>query len=175
MRHTHISESDSRHVGARFSESGLRGFLKAVAQAVRVAVSAQKAPWSVVHDERVRFIQADIFSWQPEQRYDVVFFGFWLSHVPPQRFDSFWSLVADCLKPDGRVLFVDDAYRTPDELVYGKSSPIVRRRSGDGTAYRVVRVPHQTNELEERLRRLGWSITVTQTVEPFFWGAGSLT
>ena len=128
-----------------------------------------------VHDERVRFIQADIFSWQPEHRDDVVFFGFWLSHVPPQRFESFWSLVADCLKPDGRVFFVDDAYRTPDELVYGNSSPIVRRRSSDGTAYRVVKVPHQTNELEERLRRLGWSITVTPTAEPFFWGAGSLT
>lgn len=76
-----------------------------------------------VHNERVRFIQADIFSWQPEHRHDVVFFGFWLSHVPPQRFESFWPLVADCLKPDGRVFFVDDAYRTPDELVYG-STPL---------------------------------------------------
>jgi hypothetical protein len=77
----------------------------------------------------------NIFSWQPEQRYDVVFFGFWLSHVPPQRFESFSALVADCLKPDGRVFFADDADRTPHELVYKNSSPIVRRRSSDGTAY----------------------------------------
>lgn len=35
-----------------------------------------------VRDERVRFVQTDLFAWQPRRRYDVVFFGFWLSHVP---------------------------------------------------------------------------------------------
>jgi len=45
----------------------------------------------------VRFIQADLFAWRPDRRYDVVFMGFWLSHVPAERFASFWSLVADCL------------------------------------------------------------------------------
>jgi len=63
--------------------------------------------------ERVRFIQADLFAWEPDRRYDVVFFGFWLSHVPPARFEPFWAVVADCLKPQGRVFFADDAYRTP--------------------------------------------------------------
>jgi SAM-dependent methyltransferase len=52
-----------------------------------------------LRDERVQFIQADVFSWKPEERYDVVFFGFWLSHVPAERFESFWSLVAGCLRP----------------------------------------------------------------------------
>jgi ubiquinone/menaquinone biosynthesis C-methylase UbiE len=47
---------------------------------------------------QVRFVSADLFRWRPDCRYDVVFFGFWLSHVPPERFASFWSLVADCLK-----------------------------------------------------------------------------
>src|SRR5436305_11649436 len=30
----------------------------------------------------VRFIQADLFSWRPDRRYDAVSFGFWISHVP---------------------------------------------------------------------------------------------
>ena len=34
-----------------------------------------------VCDGRVRFIQADLFTWAPDRRYDVVFIGFWLSHV----------------------------------------------------------------------------------------------
>jgi SAM-dependent methyltransferase len=34
-------------------------------------------------NERVRFVQADLFTWKPDRRYDVVFFGFWISHVPP--------------------------------------------------------------------------------------------
>jgi trans-aconitate methyltransferase len=39
--------------------------------------------------QRVRFIQADLFAWEPDRRYDVVFFGFWLSHVPPGHFEPF--------------------------------------------------------------------------------------
>jgi trans-aconitate methyltransferase len=123
--------------------------------------------------DRVRFVQADIFSWEPDRRYDVVFFGFWLSHVPLELFEPFWSLVADCLEPAGRVFFVDDAYRTPDELVEGESSSIIRRRLNDGTAYRAVKVPHQPAELEERLARIAWRIRVTSTSGPFFWGAGN--
>jgi SAM-dependent methyltransferase len=125
-----------------------------------------------VGEERVRFVQADLFSWRPDRRYDVVFFGFWLSHVPAGRFESFWSMVADCLKPHGRVFFADDAYRTPAELVEGASSSTIRRQLPDGAAYRLVKVPHQPEELERRLRQLGWDIKVTATAGPFYWGAG---
>lgn len=124
-------------------------------------------------DDRIRFLCADLFTWRPERRYDVVFFGFWLSHVPLERFAAFWALVADCLMPDGRVFFVDDAYRTPDELINGEASAIIRRRLNDGTAYRVVKVPHTATELEPRLAELGWDIRVRATEGPFFWGAGA--
>jgi SAM-dependent methyltransferase len=123
--------------------------------------------------ERVRFVQADLFAWRPDRRYDVVFMGFWLSHVPPERFESFWSVVADCLKPQGRVFFADDAYRTPDELVEGPASSTISRQLPDGTAYRLVKVPHQPADLERRLRQLGWDIKVSATAGPFYWGAGS--
>ena len=125
-----------------------------------------------IGEDRVRFVQADLFTWRPDRRYDVVFFGFWLSHVPLDRFAAFWSLVADCLEPAGRVFFVDDNCRTPEELVEGPSSSTIRRRIKDGTAYRAVKVAHRPADLEARLRRLSWRIKVTQTSGPFFWGAG---
>ena len=128
-----------------------------------------------VGSDRVRFMQADLFTWKPDRRYDVVFFGFWLSHVPAERFASFWSLVADCLRPQGRVFFADDAYRTPEELMEGPSSSTIRRQIPDGTAYRLVKVPHQPADLERRLRQLGWHIKVTSTAGPFYWGAGGLS
>lgn len=127
---------------------------------------------SRVGGDRVRFVRSDIFSWRPDQRYDVVFFGFWLSHVPHERFASFWAMVADCLAPDGRVFFVDDGYRTPDELVEGAASTTIRRRLNDGTAHRIVKVPYQPGELEHRLADLGWAVTVTPTAGPFYWGTG---
>jgi SAM-dependent methyltransferase len=123
--------------------------------------------------ERVRFIQANLFAWEPDRPYDVVFVGFWLSHFPPGRFEPFWSLVANCLKPHGRVFFVDDAYRTNGELVEGPSSPVIRRQLNDGTSYRLVKVPHQPADLQDQLSRIGWHITVTPTAGPFYWGAGS--
>src|SRR5690348_15747860 len=113
-----------------------------------------------VGDDRVRFVEANIFDWEPDRRYDVVFFGFWISHVPLERFASFWTLVADCLEPDGRVFFVDDAYRTPDELVEGESSSTIVRRLNDGSVHRAVKVPHRASELEDRLAQLGWRVEV---------------
>ena len=124
-------------------------------------------------DARVRFVQADLFTYRPDRRYDVVFFGFWLSHVPLERFESFWALVADCLRPAGRVFFVDDAHRTDEELIEGAASSTIQRRLDDGSTFRVVKVPHRPADLEERLRLLGWHIEVHPTSGPFYWGAGS--
>src|SRR5436309_13655138 len=38
-----------------------------------------------VQHPRVQRIEASIFDWHPERQYDVVFFSFWLSHVPLER------------------------------------------------------------------------------------------
>jgi trans-aconitate methyltransferase len=128
---------------------------------------------SAVNDDRARFIQADLFEWEPDRRYDTVFFGFWISHVPLERFDRFWSLVDSCLKPAGRVAFVDDAYRTPEELVDGHRSSVIRRRLLDGTLFRAVKVPHTAASLQQRLTALGWDITVRMLHGPFYWGEGT--
>ncbi|MDQ6820433.1 MAG: class I SAM-dependent methyltransferase [Actinomycetota bacterium] len=125
-----------------------------------------------VRDPRVRFIAADIFSWKPDRRYDVVFFGFWLSHVPPERFESFWSLVDDCLAPGGRVFFVDDGYRTPEELAYGECSPVIRRTLEDGSKHRIVKTAHDAAALRALLDGLGWKIEVHETSAIFYWGSG---
>jgi demethylmenaquinone methyltransferase/2-methoxy-6-polyprenyl-1,4-benzoquinol methylase len=127
-----------------------------------------------VGGDRVRFVRADLFRWAPDRRYDTVFFGFWLSHVPLERFEAFWSTVADCLEPKGRVFFVDDAHRTPDELIEGEGSSTIERRLNDGTAFRAVKVPHRPEDLERRLEALGWDIRVRATASgPFYWGTGA--
>ena len=121
----------------------------------------------------VRFIEADLFTWQPDRRYDAVFFGFWISHVLNEYFEPFWSMVANALEPDGTVFFFDDNYRTEAELIEGDASPIVERQLNDGSPFRVIKVPHQPAELESRLRQLAWDITVTGTAGPFYWGTGN--
>lgn len=123
--------------------------------------------------DRTRFIQADLFSWKPDRRYDVVFFGSWLSHVPLEQFEEFWELVASCLEPKGRVLFLDDAFRPAEELIEGEASATVQRRLKNGTPFRAVKVPHRAAELQVRLEHLGWNIRVTAVGDDFYWGAGT--
>jgi trans-aconitate methyltransferase len=136
-----------------------------------IAIASER----IERDPRVRFTHADLFRWRPDRAYDVVFFGFWLSHVPRERFESFWSMVAAGLAPGGRVFFADDAYRTPDELIEGEESSTIRRSLEDGTQFRAVKVPYTPRELERLLSDLGWSIEVHQTAGPFYWGAGALS
>jgi SAM-dependent methyltransferase len=123
-------------------------------------------------DERVRWVEADVFRWCPDGVFDVVFFGFWLSHVPRERFAEFWAMVAGCLVPGGRVLFVDDALRTAEELVEGVESTTIRRRAGDGGVHRAVKVAYRPDELSRELAGLGWSVEVRRTEWPFYWGSG---
>jgi trans-aconitate methyltransferase len=123
----------------------------------------------------VRFAQADLFAWAPTRRYAFVFFGFWLSHVPPERFASFWSTVASALTPDGRVMFVDDGHRTSDELVEGPGSSTIERRLRDGRHFRAVKVALEPTSLERSLRELGWAIDVRPLPGPFFLGLGDRT
>jgi SAM-dependent methyltransferase len=126
-----------------------------------LALAARQAP-------DARFIQADLFAWEPDRRYDAVFFGFFLSHVPDERFDEFWTRVGRALKPGGRVLFADDGFITAAERAYGAGERI-RRTTKDGRHFDIVKVDRAPAELEARLRDLGWEARVRQT-GPFHWG-----
>ncbi|MGH2702065.1 MAG: class I SAM-dependent methyltransferase [Actinomycetota bacterium] len=134
-----------------------------------------------VGDAPVRFLQADVFSWEPDQAYDVVAFANWLSHVPSRRFEAFWSVVAAGLAPGGRVFFVDeskDAWRNDEawteEWLDSESTPLVRRTLRDGSTHRVIKVYWDPTELEAKLRSLGWDAHV-HPVGPFMWAEARRT
>jgi demethylmenaquinone methyltransferase/2-methoxy-6-polyprenyl-1,4-benzoquinol methylase len=64
-----------------------------------------------IRGTRVSYQVADLFAWEPPlHTFDAVFFGFWLSHVPAERFEAFWAVVRAALKPRGRVFFVDSLF-----------------------------------------------------------------
>lgn len=125
----------------------------------------------------VRYIHADIFDWRPDATYDVVFFGFWLSHVPPTRFAAFWQLVRACLCRDGRVAFVDenDRSRINDDVRIVAGVPLARRALADGRRLDVVKLFWAPDELEARLRSLGWSFSIRGVHDIFMYGVGTST
>ncbi len=134
---------------------------------------------SRVGDSKARYVEADIFSWRPDERYDVVFFGFWLSHVPPERFRPFWHLVRTCLAPGGRVFFVDSAYNEAttavDHRLEGPDALALTRRLNDGREFRIVKVFYHPADLSRRLAALGWNVTVKATGSNFIYGFGGLS
>jgi SAM-dependent methyltransferase len=115
----------------------------------------------------VTYVVADVFEWRPERGYDTVFFSFWLSHVPRRLFENFWELVGSCLGPGGRVFLIDnrrDLTRTmQDPYVIDEADDVQRRRLGDGSEHRVVKVFYEPDELAEQLRRLGWTADLAGT------------
>jgi demethylmenaquinone methyltransferase/2-methoxy-6-polyprenyl-1,4-benzoquinol methylase len=118
----------------------------------------------------VHLVEADLFTWRPRERYDFVFFSAWLSHVPPQRFDAFWALVADCLKPDGRVFVIDElpAVAAVERSASGQAAPAVHREVAGGRAFRAVKVLYAPGELRARLDALGWEADVRTVGWRFF-------
>jgi len=119
----------------------------------------------------VDYVLADVFSWKPDERYDLVFFAFWLSHVPQERFAPFCELVRDALTADGRVFFIDEL---DTERSRGSESRLdqeaVLRRLEDGRQFRAVKNFYQPSALEMQLRQLGWDIEVRPAGRRFYWG-----
>jgi SAM-dependent methyltransferase len=127
----------------------------------------------------VRYIQSDMFQWEPNSndRFDTVFFGFWVSHVPPERFAAFWQLVRTCLAPGGRVFFVDSRYEQTSTAVDHKlpepSTSVLQRRLNDGREFRIYKVFYDPAQLTDRLQRQGWRLEVAETEHYFIYGSGS--
>ena len=125
----------------------------------------------------VDYIQANLFEWQPVARYDAVFFGFWLSHVPPERFAAFWDLVAACLAPGGRVFFVDSRHEPSstavDHRLPEREATTLRRRLNDGREFQIYKLFYEPAELTRRLNDLGWRFEARQTEHYFLYGSGS--
>lgn len=121
----------------------------------------------------IKYIIADLFNWTPSQKYDFIFFGFWLSHVPPDRFTDFWQTVKNALKPDGRVFFVDSLFNpesTANNHAKLDSQGYSERKLNDGNTYRIVKIFHESLQLKESLQQFGWSGNVHSTTNFFLYG-----
>ena len=134
----------------------------------------------------VEYIQADLFQWRPAERYDLVFFGFWLSHIPGAALEEFWDMVAGCLNPGGRVFFVDNMpapggtklgkpnLSQPNwggERRLGEGEEIVERTLADGRNFRIVKNYFEPDALMAQLAMRGWRGRVRSSGDFFIFGA----
>ena len=125
-----------------------------------------------VGDSSIRYRVADAFALEASHDHDVIFFGFFLSHVPSGRFEAFWGVLEGLLAPGGRVFFVDEAAHGLWDESWIEAG-IVRRTLLDGTSHRAVKVLWDPAELRDRLIALGWDASVRRE-GPFYWGTACL-
>ena len=125
----------------------------------------------------VTYEQADLFEWRPPpgEVYDVVFFSFWLSHVPEVRFAPFWERVASALAPQGAAYVIDSAFdptsTAKNHDLSGHEAGVVTRKLNDGREFRIVKIFWKPHVLAARLEKLGWTAKLTQTPNYFIHGA----
>ena len=143
--------------------------------AERVVAVDANAETLALNTTEAELVQADVFEWTPEEPVDVVFFSFWLSHVPEELFDDFWRLVHSALRPEGRVFLIDsgagDTAHTGTDQAGGEET----RSLSDGRTFRIVKRRWAPAELAERLRPLGFELRLRDSANGhFLYGGGGL-
>lgn len=110
----------------------------------------ERAQARLAGTDHVTFELADLYRWQPTGVYDVIFFSFLLSHVPPQMASRFWRLVSSSLTNRGMVAFLDDA-PSRHHVEHWLAGGVAQRALDDGTQYRIVKVLPTPEELVDTM------------------------
>ncbi|HVX29161.1 MAG TPA: class I SAM-dependent methyltransferase [Nitrolancea sp.] len=123
----------------------------------------------------VRYIQANIFDWEPDRAYNLVFFSFWLSHVPPERLDAFLAQVRRATRRGGRLFLIDSRF---EQTGAARNNPLFEdeqtyrtRILNDGNQYRIVKVYYETEQLRQLLDRAGFDAEVHFTDRYFIYAS----
>lgn len=105
---------------------------------------------------RVRYECIDLFTWQPGHPYDLVFFAFWLSHVPLERLGNFLEKVARAVQVGGHLFIVDEP--GGGKLLSGAADAesTQTRRLEDGREFRIVKAYYEPGAIQRNLARRGF-------------------
>jgi len=133
-----------------------------------IAINQKKL---VGHKEKIIYQQADLFSWEPDKQYDVIFFSFWLSHVPADLFEKFWGSVVKALKPNGRVFFIDSVASSSVHSMPVEHQETQLRRLSNGQEFEIVKIYYTPDQLTKKLSELGLKSEINQTERYFLFGS----
>ncbi|MCY4146192.1 MAG: class I SAM-dependent methyltransferase [Chloroflexi bacterium] len=125
--------------------------------------------------DHVDYELCDLFQWQPQRQVDMVFFGFWLSHVPADKLSGFLRAVRTALKPGGRLFLVDSLAPDSSNPRAGTQSlgaDRQQRQLKDGRQYEIVKIYYEPRALSAILREHGFNITAQATQNFFLYADG---
>jgi len=148
---------------------------KLVELADRVVAVDANAETLALNTSDADLVRADVFEWRPVEGFDLVFFSFWLSHVPEERFDDFWATVRTALAPRGVVFLLDSGAGDTAHTGIDQADWEETRSLTDGRTFRIVKRRWAPDELAERVRPLGFELDLRDTTNGHFvYGSGAL-
>jgi demethylmenaquinone methyltransferase/2-methoxy-6-polyprenyl-1,4-benzoquinol methylase len=121
--------------------------------------------------KNVAFECADIYKFQPDKKYENLFAGFILSHIPLQEIDNFLKAIHNFVLPGGNIVVMDNTF------VGGSNHPITRtdefgntfqtRKLDNGTVHEVLKNFLSQNFLREKISAFATEIEFIQL--EYYW------
>jgi len=123
-------------------------------------------------EERIKYQQADLFEWEPAQKYDLVFFANWLSHVPPAALDEFLDRVQRSIRPDGQIAMIDQYQPSDSDKRIAKEDIYATRPVEDGREFTIIKAFYDLPYLHNKVEQLGFEVSIHKFSDTFFFLAG---
>ncbi|MBP5976225.1 class I SAM-dependent methyltransferase [Brasilonema sp. CT11] len=131
---------------------------------------------SKLNSPKVEYHQIDLFTWEPNTEYDLVFFSFWLSHVPPQLLESFLTKIYKSVRVGGQVFIVDSRFEPTstanNHILDDTDSIYISRKLNNGQEYQIVKIFYHLDELQNKLTEVGFKANVKETENYFIYASG---
>ncbi|BDA74729.1 hypothetical protein CAL7716_088950 [Calothrix sp. PCC 7716] len=130
-----------------------------------------------LNSPKVEYRQVDLFAWEPNAEYDLVFFSFWLSHVPPELIDVFLQKVYKSVRVGGKVFIIDSRFEPTstanNHTLKDDGNVYISRKLNDGQEYQIVKVFYQSEQLYNKLTQAGFQPDVKVTDNYFIYANGT--
>ncbi|BAY43562.1 hypothetical protein SAMD00079811_11420 [Scytonema sp. HK-05] len=121
----------------------------------------------------IEYRQVDLFSWEPDAEYDLVFFSFWLSHVPPTLVDSFLAKVYKSVRVGGQVFILDSRFEptstAKNHILENNGDIYITRKLNNEQEFKIVKIFYQPEELRDKLTQVGFDAEVKVTDNYFIY------
>lgn len=141
--------------------------------AIDASQEANEINRSKLSSPNVEYRQIDLFAWEPDAEYDLVFFSFWLSHVPPELLKSFLTKVYKSVRVGGQVFIIDSRFEptsTANNHILNDDGSIYKsRKLNDGQEFQIVKIFYQPDELKNKLMQVGFKANVNVTERYFIY------
>ncbi|BAZ00639.1 hypothetical protein NIES37_46340 [Tolypothrix tenuis PCC 7101] len=128
---------------------------------------------SKLNAQNIEYRQIDLFTWEPNAEYDLVFFSFWLSHIPPELLESFLVKVYKSVRTGGKVFIIDSRFEptsTANNHILNDDGKIYKsRKLNDGQEFQIVKVFYQPDALHQHLSQVGFKADVKFTEHYFIY------